>query len=282
MDQRETETYNRGPLPDARASVSVTSAIELAEQQNRQQAIYMAGAAVIAFLLLSFVALQFLLGDDADVTSTAGADPDASAQSGAFAFDDDTITPEASATGAEETPVEPADPVAGAGVETTVADEPAIEYLLPSILPGDEPMTLRGMGPMQIGMTVAEIEETIGGTIVEPANIDTLDCVQTSIGGDLGSPVLTLVGSTGFADRRLARIDMVAGHATRSGIGIGSTVDDVRETYGERIETTGPTMVYVPTDSADAAYRIVIDTVGGEVTGVRNGELPWVSSTSPC
>ena len=267
------------------ASESVTTAIDEAERQNRQQAIVMAAAAVVTSLIAAFVLLQILSGGDSTVqdtsvqsTGTAALDTsanDASSNdspaigsssndgssndgSGAVAFDgsDDSDEP----TDASDTP--------------STAD--VIDYTAPDALVGDKAMTLRGMGDIAIGMSVAEAETAIGGTIIE-LEPDANGCAQTRIGGDLQSPVLMVVGTGEFSTSKIVRIDMVSGNATRSGIGIGSPAADVLNTYGERIEAIGETLTYVPSDEADADYRIVMNVVGDVVLSAHNGVLPYVN-----
>ncbi len=266
INERDIETNDRGPLPNSTAAVNVTTAIIEAERENRRRAMTFGVVAVVVALFFAFVLLQLLSGDD---TTTTTDQQDAAVVS----------TSDESAD-----PVSSGEPeVTAVGIDPTTQPESRQEPVAidpPDVLVGSEPMTLRGMGVITIGMSVAEAEEALGGTIIAP----TIDarCVQTTIGGDANSPILMVVGGGDFASRTIARLDMVDGNATRSGIGIGSTSIDVITTYAERIETSGSTLTFVPADSADAEYRIVMETIDDVVVSVRNGQVPWVTQDNGC
>lgn len=276
MDEREIDSHNRGALPNTLASESVTTAIDEAERQNRQRALTMAAGAVVLSLIAAFALLQVLSGGDAPIATatetgqstndTAPVDPE-----DAVAFDDNESVIEESAV---PTVDEPSPPTATSQSPSTID---VSGYATPDSPVGDQPMTLRGMGEIALGMTVSQAEAAIGGTIIEPA-VEGTGCVQTRIGGDVQSPVLMIIGSGDFGSREIVRIDMVSGNATRSGIGIGSSASEVLDTYAERIDTTGDVLTYVPADAADADYRIVMNIVGDVVLSAHNGELPYTTS----
>lgn len=278
MDEREIDSHNRGPLPNTVASESVTTAIDEAERQNRQRAITMAAGAVVFSLLTAFVLLQVFSGGDESITAATSAEPStsdtpASDPEDAVAFDNDEpvgdVVEEAADPSVDESPASMATTQSPSSIDVS-------GYAAPDNPVGDQPMTLRGMGDVALGMTVAEAEAAIGGTIIEPT-VDGSGCVQTRIGGDALSPVLMVIGTGDFGSREIVRIDMVSGNSTRSGIGIGSLASEVIDTYGERIEINGDILTYVPADEADADYRIVLDIVGDVVLSARAGELPYAT-----
>lgn len=281
MDEREIDSHNRGPLPNMLASESVTTAIDEAERQNRQQAIVVASVAVVLSLVATFILLQLLSGGDNSIATTTTSN--SAALDDTSGSPDDGVTFGGSKGGAtDEADVNETVESAATTSAPAVATDPATidvnGFATPDSPVGVQPMTLRGMGEIALGMTVTEAQTAIGGTIIEPEASDA-DCTQTRIGGDVLSPVLMVIGSGDFADRKIMRIDMVSGNATRSGIGLGSLSAEVIEAYGERIDGDAGAgqLTYVPADEADADYRIVLDIVGDVVLDARNGVLPYVN-----
>ncbi len=267
------------------ASESVTTAIDEAERQNRQQAIVMASVAVVVSLVAIFILLQFLGGGDESVTasnsSTAGTTEGAVSDDSGSVPDDEMPFQDVGPAVDETDRANDTDPDAATTPTVAPTDPATIDvsgYATPDTSVGDQAMTLRGMGDIALGMSVAEAETAIGGTIIEPPAIDS-ECTQTRIGGDLQSPVLMVIGTGDYSTRKIMRIDMVSGNTTRSGIGPGSLSTEVVEAYGERIEGSAAAgqLTYVPIDAADADYRIVLDVVGDVVLDARNGVFPYVT-----
>ncbi len=77
---------------------------------------------------------------------------------------------------------------------------------------------------------------------------------------------------------------------TLSGIGVGSTADDVYAAYGDQIEASphpylgdqGQYLTFVPRDAADADYRLIFETSDGVVISFRTGVLPEVEWIEGC
>ncbi len=68
---------------------------------------------------------------------------------------------------------------------------------------------------------------------------------------------------------------------TRSGAGVGSTEQQLRDLFGAQLETVSETtLAFVPTDEADAEFRIYFELDGGEVTALRAGRLAQVELES--
>lgn len=134
----------------------------------------------------------------------------------------------------------------------------------------DERMGLRGLGPIEIGNTIAEVSDSLG--VVLP-NSDAA-CFVTSIEQDPYSPLLTI------QDGAVSMIEVYSTNQfTRSEIGIGTAEDDVRAVYGARLEeqpspdgdANRKLLVFVPADEADQIYRLVFELENGAVVGMRNG-----------
>ncbi len=64
---------------------------------------------------------------------------------------------------------------------------------------------------------------------------------------------------------------------TRSGAGVGSTPDELRELFGDLLDESDPTtLAFVPTDEGDANFRIFFTITDGVVGSYRAGRLPMV------
>lgn len=133
-------------------------------------------------------------------------------------------------------------------------------------------VSLRTVGPARIGSTIAEFRRAMGSNLA-PGTI-ARDCGYAS----------TRDEEISFYTRngRVAQASVYGGNArTRSGIGLGSSVDDLRRAYPGRLtdggmgpEGQGHDYVYVPQDTADQNYRIVFTVDEGRVTALDVGTLP--------
>jgi len=160
---------------------------------------------------------------------------------------------------------------------------------------GDQPLSLRGMGVIETGMTVAQAQAAVGGTLVA---VNTLDgCSHAVLAGDPSSPSFMVITyqpdgpNLPFLDGTIERIELEPNQATLSGIRIGSTEADVRAAYGDRLEVTphkytfdqgGEYFTFVPTDAADKNYRVIMETFDDRVTQIRSGLLPAVEFVEGC
>ncbi len=89
----------------------------------------------------------------------------------------------------------------------------------------------------------------------------------------------------------IARVDVITGPVTtRSGAGIGSTEEQIRQLFPEQIEERphfyvdgGKYLEFVPVDTADANFRVVFETdPSGVVLTYRAGRLPEVRWVEGC
>ena len=92
-----------------------------------------------------------------------------------------------------------------------------------------------------------------------------------------------------FQRGRVVRIDIRrAGLKTASGVGVGSTEDDVRRAYVARIETTlrkytvGHYLTYTTADEGDRGLGMVFETDGARVTSFRIGTTEAVALVEGC
>ena len=143
---------------------------------------------------------------------------------------------------------------------------------------------LNALGPIQVGMTVAEAQQASGLTFKREANYDTDECYYVAPAS--GPTDVGLMVTNGV----IARFDVWEGsRTTLSGIGIGSTEAQIKQAYGNKVsverhhyDENGHYMVYTPTDDADAQYRMIFETDGKKVIGIRTGKLPEAFYVEGC
>ena len=238
-------------------------------------------AALVASVLVLGVMLALLLGGDDDTTTTDGADTAVSTSS---------VAPE---------PTTPIDAGQGDDGDTNddgsgevFSDAEDAENSAAAPLPtGLQPLTLRGMGLVEYGMTVPEAEAVLSATLEFGAPASE-GCFYASDPTDVNSPLFMVITTTGDPlDGAIVRIDVGEMHDTRSGIRFGSTKAEVLEAYGDRIVASphpygsGPGseyLTYVPADPADEGYRLIIETSEDRVVGMRSGLLPQVEWIEGC
>lgn len=146
-------------------------------------------------------------------------------------------------------------------------------------------ITLTGIGPVQVGMTVPQAERAGGVTLLRTMDeyyprcwyvvpkgwpkAHDLDLVVDRVG-------LMVTGGT------IARIDVWAGStSTREGIRIGSTEQEVQRAYPGRITVTHDRfgvrqLIFTPAGLAGAGYRILFESDGRQVTHLRAGKVTQV------
>src|SRR3989442_5364238 len=144
---------------------------------------------------------------------------------------------------------------------------------------------LRRVGPVRYGMTLSEASRALGETLsVEPT--------ERGEGCDYIHPSAAPRGvSFMVLDPVIERVDVRSGDvATVSGAHIGSTEDEIKALYPDRIEVQphpydapgGHYLLYIPRDASDSAFRIIFETDGKRVTTFRAGRRPAVEYIEGC
>jgi hypothetical protein len=160
-------------------------------------------------------------------------------------------------------------------------------------------LVIDGIGPIRVGMTVAEAETTARVKLVEKGG-------RAGGGGcyylwpQKGLQYLGLMAISNQEnspiDRtrdRIVRVDIFKGSSisTLSGAKIGDTEAQIMALYPGRIKVTshqytgpqgGHYLTYTPKDSSDKNFRIVFETLKGRVTQFRSGKLPEVAYVEGC
>lgn len=190
------------------------------------------------------------------------------------------LAPAASPTASPS--VEPSTPSPTAS-QTPAAETPAAPA--PERLTASSKLTINGIGPVRVGMTVTEAIQAAG--------------VPLESSGDAGSPECEFYEPKDNAaniafmvvDGRVVRADawQSSSVTTRSGLGVGSTEAQIQERFPGQIEIEpheyidGHYVIFVPKDAGDRNYRIVFETdAAGRVLQLRSGRLPEVMWVEGC
>jgi len=151
------------------------------------------------------------------------------------------------------------------------------------VLSASSTLTLRGLGPVRIGMTMAEASDAAGTPLVQKGVPGESCAYGIPEGGPEGVSFMFLSG-------RLARVDVNGGGIkTLSGAEVGDSEADVQALYAGRLQVSphkyvraGSYLTLVPADAADADLRLIFETDGSKVTRFRAGSQPGVSYVEGC
>ena len=151
------------------------------------------------------------------------------------------------------------------------------------LLSGSSTADLRGLGPVRVGMTLAEASAAAGRRVVaKPGSSG--ECGYADPEGGPEGVSFMVVSS------RIARVDVNGGPVkTLSGASVGDTETQVQSRYADRLQASphkyvpaGRYLTLVPSDAADAGFRLIFETDGTKVTRFRVGKQPEVSYVEGC
>ena len=160
------------------------------------------------------------------------------------------------------------------------------------------PLLPEGTGPLVVGRTLRDLEaggltlvvdqptfRGTGGTCFDARVADVGDLVLR-----FRSPVPDeVITEPGDGVLGALVIDARRGsfRTTEAGVGLGSTVDELRKAYGEALDETrhpflpsGQLLTYLPDE--DAANGLAFTTDGGAVTSVAAGAVDLITSPESC
>jgi hypothetical protein len=192
-----------------------------------------------------------------------------------------TLTPAVTTLGSATTLTAPttvavATTAAPTGPTTTLGPVPA-ELDAPK-LTDSSAVTTAGIGPLTFGMTIALAQPAIGTRLLtESGRAPAGECfyVKPEKGPD---GVFMMVSKS-----TIERVDIRSGNVkTRSGLGIGTTLDQLKTALKDQLQINGNTAVFVPTSANDANYRVIFETDGTKVTSFRAGKVPEVTNPVGC
>lgn len=158
------------------------------------------------------------------------------------------------------------------------------EYYTPPL--GESDLTLTGLGPIRVGMSLSEASESSKRELFITDSFHGGSCAYAEAdGGPAGLRFMLL-------DGRIARVEVHEGSiTTASGIGIGSSEQEVLSTYAGQIDVEPHPyegsagwnyLRYVPQDAADRQFSLIFETDGSRVLSFRSGEAEAVSYIEGC
>ncbi len=156
----------------------------------------------------------------------------------------------------------------------------------PERLSASSRLSLDGLGPVDIGMTLDQASAAAGTPIrIAPDPYD----------GDCHYAYAAALPEVGFMviNGRIARVDIGDRPGRRlttvSGVGTGDTEEKVKRTYPGRIRVdrhpylpTGRYLIYTPADAALAHLSMIFETDGQVVTRFRAGMKGAVAQIEGC
>lgn len=145
------------------------------------------------------------------------------------------------------------------------------------------PLTTDGLGPLQVGMTPADVSRVLGKTVTPQYLGEGTECGTVSPYGGAHPPVDLM-----FSNDRLVVVSAFSGPLrTPSGFGIGTPESAIRSKFGNALEVTQHE--YVPqghylsfTATSDPSHRLVFETDGSAVTAMHGGKSPYVNYVEGC
>lgn len=178
-----------------------------------------------------------------------------------------------------------------AAVATTTTTRPVITTTTTTTRPAPEltsasPATLRGLGPVRIGMTVEEASDAAGLAFTRsPARGVGDNCYYVNAGLTMNGVFFMVVNN------QIARIEVEdpSPVSTRSGVRVGTSASEVRTTYpnnvqraNEAVAEGGEALAFVPNDDFDSEYRIYFEITDGSVARYRLGVKPAIDRINGC
>jgi hypothetical protein len=150
---------------------------------------------------------------------------------------------------------------------------------------GNTPLAIDGLGPIKIGMTLAQVERLLGKTLeVSDAASGSEECEDA---GPLpGLPDVTLM----LSNKIVMRIDVFGEGKIRTaaGAGIGSSESEIKRLYrGVTVEpnfydSSEHYMKVRSTDPKNSELLMLFDTDGRKVTAFRVGRASFVQLIEGC
>lgn len=182
----------------------------------------------------------------------------------------------ATTTPAPSAPVPVPTPPSLVGATTSLAPAPP-ELSTPKITDAS-PVSTVGIGGLTFGLTVPQAQAAIGMRLLtETGQAPSGECYYVKPEKGPEGVFFMISKST------VERVDIRSGNVkTRSGLGIGTTVEQLKTALKDQLQQSGTTYTFVPTSANDANYRIIFETDGTKVTWFRAGKLGLVTNPTGC
>jgi hypothetical protein len=205
---------------------------------------------------------------------------------GACGDDKPTLTPASTTTPAGTgavTTLAPSTTIAPATTAAPTGPTTSLDAVPPDLdkpkLTDASTVTTAGIGPLTFGMTVAMAQPVIGTRLLtESGQAPVGECYYVKPERGPTGVFMMVSKST------IERVDIRAGSPvkTRSGLGVGTTVDQLKTALGAQLQFNGNTATFVPTSANDANYRVIFETDGATVVSYRAGKVPEVNNPIGC
>ena len=165
----------------------------------------------------------------------------------------------------------------------------------PPLIAFDVPLTIFGIGPIQPGMTLAEVRTAVGDATIAPAALDEFEfsgglCFHVVVGDDGLRLQMSGLGPESSPDDATIGAVIVGygGYSTPSGIALGTPQAGVEAALGSQLEISpheyvdGWYLDFVPNDPAEQHLRLRFVITSGVVTEMRAGLAEWTSLVEGC
>ncbi len=147
-------------------------------------------------------------------------------------------------------------------------------------LGGNSSVTTVGLDTVTFGLTVKQAEAAAGTTMIPCSPVSSCYRVAPA---DAPEGISFVVDSG-----TIERVDITDGPiTTRSGLGVGTDESRIVESLGDKLDRRvnddgSIDLIFVPTDAADAEFRIIFTIRDGVVDTFRSGRVPLVLPADPC
>ncbi|GET41326.1 hypothetical protein [Microseira wollei] len=156
-------------------------------------------------------------------------------------------------------------------------------------------LAIDGIGPVRVGMTIAEAERSARTRFVSNGRLDNCYHIRPQRGPQGLEFMVKSPHQEGPINRevdRIVRVEVVSGGITTvRGAKIGDTEERIKSLYPGQIRVTtheytghkgGHYLTFIPKDERDRNYRLVFETLNNRVTIFRSGRLPEVEYVEGC
>lgn len=166
----------------------------------------------------------------------------------------------------------------------------AFASILPAAASSPDVLTMNGLGPVSVGMTVAAAEKALGAKLhVEYAEDTDRGCgfAQRSDGRDPSTSYMVENGKVTRVDIDNSGQSVPSRVKTELGFGIGSLETDIEKAYGRKLSVQPHPYLegeghYLVVNSPDKKRGIIFETDKGKVTSFRGGLYPALSYAEGC
>ena len=157
-----------------------------------------------------------------------------------------------------------------------------IALLLVAASPPPRTLDPQGLGPVRIGMTVAAAEHALGARLrVDASPVADGEC-SSAVRRDGRDKQITYMVEGG----RITRIDIdTAQVRTAKGVGLGSTIAQVRKAYGATFRSHPNPYTELPdleVRTPGSRFGLIFETDHGRVITMRSGKYPSVAYSEHC